>query len=548
MSGTDKESTLRWPVELRKQKLLEYLAAKGRLKPPNPKPYLRNDIKPNKPSGIKVGSGYVGKEKENQDQKTSIVKQNIKKTKPMLLVSKTIHKTAIPLNSLTNTVLNKPPRKSSQALSTCTAAVSGATKFLTAQPKAPTTTPHHASVQSKGKNSATFTNTLKKCPPPNTAAPASLVTAKKIVKRTDTITKKSELGLLSRVTSSEVKTNSSKTNSAVEKRVTANTSATFKTTTNNVQRRTTVGPTQTSNSSKQRLPARQTQTVSRASSLTQGSLVEKLLLNRLNGAGMVTAAKKPLPVVVKAEKANRDPAPAIVHKGQCPKKITGHIRDVKTSRPQTAEIAPPKMCKKLTAAQEERMRKLQEWRDAKGITYKRPPMPIRQRVKKSVVLTNSYWAAMEEEDEIHQMVCTIDRSLSDCLHLLQQGCPTQQVQEVLSRVPMAQKFCKYWMCRARLMEREGIFEVLPLFEEAVRMVKEPIDDLRALVFEILKKKEKQDLESENNGIQTGSHSFSPEQDGMGPDTPKALGAFIRGEKGDSSVVKYKISSTPGYIT
>lgn len=30
-------------------------------------------------------------------------------------------------------------------------------------------------------------------------------------------------------------------------------------------------------------------------------------------------------------------------------------------------------------------------------------------------------------------------------------------------------------------------------------------------------------------------------------TPKAVGAFIRGVKGDSSVVKYKITATPGCV-
>lgn len=30
-------------------------------------------------------------------------------------------------------------------------------------------------------------------------------------------------------------------------------------------------------------------------------------------------------------------------------------------------------------------------------------------------------------------------------------------------------------------------------------------------------------------------------------TPKPVGALIRGEKRDSSVIKYKITSTPGYV-
>ena len=54
-----------------------------------------------------------------------------------------------------------------------------------------------------------------------------------------------------------------------------------------------------------------------------------------------------------------------------------------------------------------------------------------------------------------------------------QGCPADQVKEVLSRLPaVSQKFAKYWICRARLMEHEGNLDVLPMFEEAVRVVLE----------------------------------------------------------------------------
>lgn len=53
-----------------------------------------------------------------------------------------------------------------------------------------------------------------------------------------------------------------------------------------------------------------------------------------------------------------------------------------------------------------------------------------------------------------------------------QGCPIDQVRDVLSRVPMAQKFAKYWICQVRLMEQEGNLDVLPTFEEAVRVVRE----------------------------------------------------------------------------
>ncbi|XP_048044847.1 cytoskeleton-associated protein 2-like isoform X2 [Megalobrama amblycephala] len=207
---------------------------------------------------------------------------------------------------------------------------------------------------------------------------------------------------------------------------------------------------------------------------------------------------------------------------------------------QGVRTAPVDGMKKPTAAQEERLRKLQEWRESRGITYKRPPMPVRPVRRKTVsAIPQPYWTSMENEDEVHNIVFAVDRSLDDCIKLLQQGFPVEQVRDVLSRVPMAQKFAKYWICQARLMEREGNLEVLPMFKEAVRVVREPVDELRSVVFEILKKKPIQEPEA----VETGMYDEQEGRDSIS--TPKPVGALICGMRGDSSVVKYKITATPG---
>ncbi|XP_061115358.1 cytoskeleton-associated protein 2-like [Conger conger] len=227
--------------------------------------------------------------------------------------------------------------------------------------------------------------------------------------------------------------------------------------------------------------------------------------------------------------------------------------------------APPRD-RKLTTAQEQRLQKLHEWRQSKGISYKRPPMPVRARGKKGASpVPLHYWTAMEEEEEAQSLVYNIDRSLTDCVKLLQEGCPSEQVVQVLSGVPMAKKFAKYWICQARLMEREGNLEVLPMFEEAVRVVLEPVDALRAVVFEILKRKEEasaagtggspaasegegkvgEEEEDEEGEEGDGEEEEPCQAVAVDPVTPRATTAVIRGEKGGSSVVKYKITATPG---
>ncbi|XP_073807093.1 cytoskeleton-associated protein 2-like isoform X2 [Danio rerio] len=217
------------------------------------------------------------------------------------------------------------------------------------------------------------------------------------------------------------------------------------------------------------------------------------------------------------------------------------------SSTQGVRTAPADGKKRLTEAQEERLRKLQEWRESRGITYKRPPMPVRLVRRKTVsAIPQPYWTSMENEDEGQDIVFAVERSLDDCIQLLQQGFPVEQVRDVMSRVPMAQKFAKYWICQARLMEREGNLEVLSLFEEAIRVVREPVDELRAVIFEILKKKQSQGQSPVSKESEEAETTVDDEhEDGDLMCTPKPVGALICGMRGDSSVVKYKITATPG---
>ncbi|KAK1792274.1 hypothetical protein P4O66_012236 [Electrophorus voltai] len=180
-------------------------------------------------------------------------------------------------------------------------------------------------------------------------------------------------------------------------------------------------------------------------------------------------------------------------------------------------------------------------------------MPVQSVRKRTSAPPQNYWTTMEQEDEVHGFVCAVDQSLNDCIKLIQQGCPVDQVRDVLSRVPMAEKFAKYWICQVRLMEREGNFDVLPTFEEAVRIVRESVDELRSVVFEILKRKEAKGKEvvkriPSRHGC--SSSSIQIDEEGEKEEhynslcTPKPVAVWIHGEKGESSVIKYKITATP----
>lgn len=65
-------------------------------------------------------------------------------------------------------------------------------------------------------------------------------------------------------------------------------------------------------------------------------------------------------------------------------------------------------------------RKLREWREEKGISYKRPPMPVKPQVRHTVALPQPFWTAMKEEEDAHSLIGAVDRSLADCIKLLKE--------------------------------------------------------------------------------------------------------------------------------
>ncbi|XP_041087940.1 cytoskeleton-associated protein 2-like [Polyodon spathula] len=213
--------------------------------------------------------------------------------------------------------------------------------------------------------------------------------------------------------------------------------------------------------------------------------------------------------------------------------------------------------KSLSTAQEDRMRKLEQWRQAKGKSYKRPPKPAPQAKRGDpAAVRRSFWATIEEEDDINSLVTSVEAMLTDCLRLVQEGCPTEEVSAVLARVPLAERFSRFWLCRMRLMERQGDYDVLPLFEEAVRATVEPIDELQSAVFEILKKKEApkptvhfdpvlKELAPRSGDEESEVEKGEPGGRPARPVTPRVVSARLRTDKEGSSVVKYRITATPG---
>ncbi|XP_063301619.1 cytoskeleton-associated protein 2-like [Pelobates fuscus] len=166
------------------------------------------------------------------------------------------------------------------------------------------------------------------------------------------------------------------------------------------------------------------------------------------------------------------------------------VRAKENGHPETASNVTNKLCVTPKMATEDRKKQLEEWLSTKGKTYKRPPMSV--TVKKTVkskkrdIHNSSLWAEIEEEEELLHLSERINSTLSECLALIQQGVPSEDIHVTLGKVPQAKKFARFWVCKARLLQRDGIFDVIDLYEKAVKSGASPIDELRDVVFDILK--------------------------------------------------------------
>ncbi|XP_016318463.1 cytoskeleton-associated protein 2-like [Sinocyclocheilus anshuiensis] len=585
---TDEDASKRSKIELRKLKLAEYLAAKGRLKAPNPKPYLKekpvtkkhaeNNQKSKTTAEGKENCGINGtniKEVDKEDDKNTSSKKGLGMSslaKAQTQLSSNSRNASREGLRVLRTQSNKTaslqnPRKLHNAeKTTAPFKRTRSQRLRSVQPKAQPASQSHAANTSKS-------SLVSICNPSQSARGVSAL------RSTDQSRTKTDI----QSTSKKLPETSVKSTSAARL-----TSQRPMNTTETKMQRNGVSKTQAKPMQQPRSPSAVHSRNRKPNPSTNRSVVNRrkdtffvdATKSKSNGSDTIRATRASASSTL-SKPANREAAAAVIKNKQLNNAAASTKPAGRRSRscvlPQTTSAPPelhrpakissqaesavqlqtPKsrLCpstqgvrtapvdgeKKPTAAQEDRLRKLQEWRDSRGITYKRPPMPVHLVRRKTVsALPQPYWTSMENEDEVHDVVFAVDRSLDDCIQLLQQGFPAERVRDVLSRVPMAQKFAKYWICQARLMERAGNLEVLPMFQEAIRVVREPVDELRSVVFEILKKRQIQGLslmpkecEAEETGACDEEH------------TPKPISALISGARGDSSVVKYKITATPG---
>ncbi|XP_037383705.1 cytoskeleton-associated protein 2-like [Talpa occidentalis] len=158
--------------------------------------------------------------------------------------------------------------------------------------------------------------------------------------------------------------------------------------------------------------------------------------------------------------------------------------------------------KKKTTA-EDRRKQLEEWKKSKGKIYKRPPMELKTKRKIIEEMNISFWKSMEKEEEEKkaqlELSNKINNTLTECLHLIERGVLSNEIFTVLSSIPEAEKFAKFWICKAKLLASKGSFDVIGLYEEAIKNGATPIQELREFVLNVL-----QDPDRPTGGITSNS--------------------------------------------
>ncbi|XP_071585372.1 cytoskeleton-associated protein 2-like isoform X1 [Heliangelus exortis] len=138
-----------------------------------------------------------------------------------------------------------------------------------------------------------------------------------------------------------------------------------------------------------------------------------------------------------------------------------------------------------TPSAADRKKQLQEWLASKGKTYKRPPMMLLQ--KQPAKLSWRSTKEKEKQEKPEQLLLEkINNILTECLKLIEEGAQAEEVSALLSRVPQAEKFAKFWICKAKLLSQNGPFDVIGLYRAAVCAGAAPLHELREVVLDILK--------------------------------------------------------------
>ncbi|CAK6442895.1 unnamed protein product [Pipistrellus nathusii] len=155
---------------------------------------------------------------------------------------------------------------------------------------------------------------------------------------------------------------------------------------------------------------------------------------------------------------------------------------------------------------EERKARLSEWRASKGKMLKRPPSSVITQPEsegQNEKPVGSFWTTMAEEDEQRLFTEKVNKTFSECLNLINEGCPKEEVLDTLNdlikNIPDAKKLVKYWICLARVEPLTSSIEnIISIFEKAILAGAQPIEEMRHAIADILAMKSQEKVKFGEN--------------------------------------------------
>nr|XP_010590941.1 cytoskeleton-associated protein 2-like isoform X1 [Loxodonta africana] len=155
---------------------------------------------------------------------------------------------------------------------------------------------------------------------------------------------------------------------------------------------------------------------------------------------------------------------------------------------------------------EQRKARLTEWKAGKGRVLKRPPgsgdtQP--EAAGQNEKPAGSFWTTMAEEDEQRLFTEKVNKTFSECLNLINEGCPKEEIlvtlNDLIKNIPDAKKLVKYWVCLARLEPVTSPIEhIITIYEKAILAGAQPIEEMRHAIADILTMKSQEKVYFANN--------------------------------------------------
>ncbi|XP_048656963.1 cytoskeleton-associated protein 2 [Marmota marmota marmota] len=191
---------------------------------------------------------------------------------------------------------------------------------------------------------------------------------------------------------------------------------------------------------------------------------------------------------------SRSIAPEIVAKpaSSSNTKLTEKSKTIDQRRQTIAKATVDRSARPKETA-EERKARLSEWKIGKGKVLKRPPNPVVTQPTsegQNEKPVGSFWTTMAEEDEQRLFTEKVNKTISECLNLINKGYPKEEIlvtlNDLVKNIPDAKKLVKYWICLVRIEPITSPIEnIISIYEEAILAGAQPIEEMRHVLVDIL---------------------------------------------------------------